>query len=76
MERDRETGMPVTHQMSPSERALLRLTADNPHQQAPSSIMLAPGHTVVTIAIGKDHHATLIIDDEAMTELVNMGAGA
>jgi len=38
-------------------------------QPAPHTISLSKGHKVITLPIGDNHHATLIIHDEAIEAL-------
>lgn len=56
-----------------SARAIIRknilIPADTIVTQAPSNIALSPGHYQLTIGIGNDEVATLIIHEEALCAL-------
>ncbi|MFV0512501.1 MAG: hypothetical protein ACK5MY_02525 [Jhaorihella sp.] len=60
-----------------AEQLLLELVRRLGTQEAPRQINLTEGdprnlksgHSIVTVGIGKDHHASIIVDDEALEEL-------
>lgn len=59
-------------ELDKSCQSLAQLLVDNDTHPAPSRIDLLTPHTMVTVGIGKNHVATLIISDDALDELTDM----
>ena len=55
--------------VSGDEILLLTLIDGSDVQEAPHSIQLARGHKIITIGIGNDHVAEIIIDSEDLEVL-------
>ena len=51
------------------EQLLAELVRRHKVQVAPNSVKLLTPHSVVAVGIGKDHTATVVVDDESLEEL-------
>ena len=52
-----------------NEKLLAEILRNSELQQAPSITSLSKDHRIVTVAIGKDHHASIIIHENDLAEL-------